>query len=265
MFNSISILNSVSILKKIISLILCLGCTHFILAQDPNAYRAGTVKHRLSLGPVASFYKNHPQHTVNTQGQVGFCASYKAEFVLKGKTNFIIGMDYMNEGLTFQGYYSKPGYTYLFDNTFAYTHDIRFQEIQIPLGLKKSFTIEKDKYYSAYALLGVGGRYLFSSYYVISNDSTGDVVYDGKGNMEFEYQTVTKLLNGKGKRFTKGFNAFIQCGLGGQYNYRETGRAIFIEVVYKYGISRLHYQGYDFSNDLNIKDSHLVFNLGLKF
>jgi len=222
-------------------------------AQDPDNYRKGSVKNRLSIGPVYSIYKNHPQHTINTHAKFGFCASYKSEILLGRKVNFLIGLDYFNQGLTFQGYYSAPGYTYLFDRTFAYTHEIREQELQLPIGFKKAFNYEKDNFYTPYFQGGVGARYIIGSYYIITNDSTGAVVYDGKGTMDFEYQ------------FAKGFNAFFWGGFGSQYNFRTTGKALFFEANYKYGISRLHYTGYQNSNDLNIKDSHVSFNIGLKF
>ena len=252
-------------IKKIIVFFLCVGSIVPINAQEANAFRKGAVKHRLSIGPVMSFYKNHPQHTINTKGQVGFCASYKSEILLGRKINFLIGMEYLNEGLSFQGYYSAPGYTYLFDRTFPYTHEIRFQELQFPIGFKRAFNVEKDKYYSPYILGGFGARFVFASYYVITNDSTGDVVYDGKGSMAFEHQVFTQLFNGKGQTITKRYNTFFQIGIGDQYNFRETGKALFFEIIYKYGISRLHYEGYNNSNDINIKDSHLIFNFGLKF
>ena len=251
--------------KKIIAILFCVWCFQPLYAQDANPYRKGAVKHRLSIGPVISFYINNPQHTTNTQGQTGFCASYKAEILLDRKFNLLIGMEYLNEGLIFQGYYSAPGSTYLFDKTFAYTHDIRFQEVQIPIGFKRSFNLEKNSFYTPYILGGFGARLIFASYYVITNDSTGNVLYDGKGNMSFEHQALTQILNGKGQAITKGFNTFLQFGLGSQYNFRDTGKALFFEMIYKYGISRLHYEGYQNSNDLNIKDSNLTISFGYRF
>ncbi len=251
-------------IKKIVVILMCV-CGIAVQAQDPNAYKKGTVKHRLSIAPVASFYKNHPQHTTNTKGKRGFSAAYKAELLLGRRINLLLGLEHMNQNVTFQGYYSAPGATYLFDKTYAYTHEIRMKEVQVPFGFKRSFNNEKDSKYSTYFSGGVGARYMYGSYYVISNDSTENVVYDGKGNLEFEHQVLTQLLNGNGKSFTKRFNTFIFCGLGVQYNFRDSGKGLFFEVGYKYGISRMHYSGYQNSNSLNIKDAQLLYNFGFKF
>ncbi|HLC83634.1 MAG TPA: outer membrane beta-barrel protein [Bacteroidia bacterium] len=222
-------------------------------AQDGMPYRKGKVKHRISIGAVKSYYINHPQHTRNTKAKFGFTASYKSEILLGRKTNILIGLDYFNHSVIFNGYYKAPTYTYLYDETFAYTHEIRIQEIQIPLALKITFNSEKEHFYSPYFIGGVGARYIFGAYSVISNDSTELTVYDAKDNIDFENQRVRK-----------GLNAFYHAGLGIQYNFRDSGRALFFEVNYRYGISRFHYDGNEGSNNLNIKDNHLVFAIGMR-
>jgi hypothetical protein len=223
------------------------------LSQEGMPYRKGKVKHRLSVGGIKSFYQNHPEHTVNIKAKFGFDASYKAELLMGRKANLLIGLEYQNTGLTFNGYFSKPGYTYLFDRTYAYTHDIRIQEVQLPLAIKISFNSEKEHFYSPYFIGGIGARYIFGSYTVISNDSTGVTVFDAKDNIDFENQLLLK-----------GLNAYFQAGLGLQYNIRNSARAFFFEFNYKYDISRIHYDGNDHSNDLNIRDGHLIFSVGFR-
>jgi hypothetical protein len=222
-------------------------------SQDSYAYRQGRIKHRLSAGVVKSYYINHPQHTDHTMGELGYSASYKAEYFIRGRANVMLGADFLNFGLTFRGYYKKPGYTYLFDGTFPYTHEIRINEAELPLTVKVTFNHEKEKTNSPYFVGGVGARYIISSYTVITNDSTGITLYDGKDNIDFETH-----------RLMKGMSSFYEIGFGFQHNYRNTARAIFFEVNYKYGISRLHYDGNDGSNDLNIKDDHLSFLVGIR-
>ncbi len=222
-------------------------------AQDGEPYRKGKVRHRASFGLIKSFYKNHPQHTSNTKALTGFSFAYNSEILSGRRYNLLIGLEYQNTGLKFQGYYKKPTYTYLFDTTFAYTHEIRVQEVQLPLSVKLTFNHEKESFVSPYFIGGIGARYIFASYTVISNDSTGTTVYDGKDNIDFENQ-----------RLMKGLNAFYHAGFGLQYNYRKTGRAIFFEMQYKYNISRMHYDGNDHSNDLNIKRGDLVFTFGMR-
>lgn len=223
-------------------------------SQDGFPYRKGKVRHRISAGPVISFYKNHPFHTINTKPKLGANVAYKAEVLLGRKTNLLVGLEYLSQGLTFNGYYKAPNATYLFDKTYAYTHELRYNEVQLPIGFKLAFNKEKDMPVSAYTFGGVGFRYIFNSYIVITNDSTNTSPYDGAGTIGFENEIVVK-----------GFNAFFYGGLGLQKNFRDTGKALFFELTYRYGISRIRYDGYLNSNNLNIKESNLAITLGFRF
>lgn len=240
-------------IKITYSLLFIFAIVFNLNAQDVIPYRKCKVKHRISIGAVKSFYINHPQHTRNTKAKFGFTASYKSEILSGRKTNLLIGLDYFNHSVIFNGYYKAPTYTYLYDETFAYTHEIRIQEIQIPLALKITFNSEKEHFYSPYFIGGIGARYIVAAYTVISNDSTGLTVYDAKDKIDYENQRVRK-----------GLNAFYHAGLGIQYNFRDSGRALFFEFNYRYGISRFHYDGNEGSNNLNIKDNHLVFSIGMR-
>ena len=222
-------------------------------AQIKSPYRPYRLTHRIGVGVVSSFYKNNALHTINTKAKPGFCISYKSELFLGRKTNLLLGLEYFSHGVSFNGYYSAPGNTYLFDETYSYKHELRIQELQLPLAVKLAFNSEKDKPFTAYLFGGVGARYIFSSYAVITNDSTGNAVYDSKVNVDLKY------------RFIKGLNTFLHIGFGLQSNFRKSGGAAFFEVTYKYGISPLHYAGYKHSNDLDIKDAHLAFLVGFRF
>ncbi len=246
-------IKKVSHLKKIVPLCF-FSLTLLVCHAQPDLYRIGKIKHRISVGPVVSKYKNNSLHTINTKAKPGFCLSYKTEVFLGKKTNLLLGLDYFNQGLSFNGYYSTPGHTYLFDKTFSYKHELRIQEFQLPIGVKIAFNQEKVHFYTPYLMLGVGVRYIFSSYAIITNDSTGNTVYDDKASVDFQYQFVAK-----------GLNAFFHGGLGIQSNFRKTGGAAFFEIIYKYGISRLHYTGFQNSNDLYIKDAHIGISIGVRF
>lgn len=223
-------------------------------AQENFQFHLGKVKHRLSAGPVMSFYKNNLQQTINTKAKPGFNAAYKSEIFLDRKTNLIVGLEYLSQGFTFHGYYSAPNHTYLFDKIFPYSHEIHYQEIQLPILLKNLFKAEVPKSYSPYYFLGIGFRYIFKSSAFITSDSTQNTIYDGKTDVTFE----NHFLN-------KHFNALFQCGLGTQRNFKEKGSTLFIEFTYKYNISRLHYEGYQNSNNLNIRDACLSITVGFRF
>jgi hypothetical protein len=226
----------------------------FVFAQkNSEPYKTFKVKHRINFGPVVSLYKNDPHHTINTKAKPGANVAYKAEILLGRKTNLLLGLEYESQGLIFSGYYKDTGYTYLFDKTFPYTHELRFNEVQLPVGLKLGLNREKEHPSTAYVFGGVGARYIFNSYSVITNDSTETSPYDGKSNIGFEHEFVAK-----------GFNAFFYGGFGIQKNFRASAKAVFFEFNYKYGISRLHYSGYQNSNNLNIKNNSLAITVGFR-
>ena len=241
------------LIKHIYILIIFISAFSNSFAQDGEPYRKWKVKHRISFSPIKSFYTNHPQHTINTKAKTGFDFAYKAELLLGRRTNFILGLDYFNYGLKFNGYYAKPGFTYLYDKSFAYTHEIRIQEVQMPLALKVAFNAEQSHFVTPYFIGGIGARYIIGSYTTISNDSTEITVYDAKDNIDYEHQRITKNLNG-----------FYHVGLGIQRNYRNSGRAIFFEMSFQRGFSRFHYDGDAGSNDLNIRGNHLLFTFGFR-
>lgn len=217
--------------------------------------KASKLKHRISVGPVISLFKNDPHFTTNTKAKAGVNVAYKSEILLGRKTNVLLGLEYMSQALKFNGYYADSGHTYLYDESFSYLHEIRYNEVQVPIGLKLAFSSEKENPYTGYLFGGIGFRYILSSYVVISSDSTETTPYDGKGTIGFEHELVTK-----------GFNAFYQGGLGVQKNLRATaGRAVFLELTFKRGFSRIHYTGFKDSNNINFRDNNIAITFGLRF
>lgn len=223
-------------------------------SQDAYSKHSRRIKHRLSVGPVISFYKNHPKLTTATKAEAGFNAAYKMDILLVRHTFLHTGIEFLSQGTKFYGYYKAPQHTYLFDETFPYYHEIRYNEVQIPLGFKHTLNNEKDNFYTPYYYGGIGFRYIVKSMTYIENDSTQVPVYDGKTDLTFEHHLIDKKLN-----------AFYHLGLGIQKNFRNSGKAFFIEFTFKYSISRLHYTGFNNSNSLNIRDANLAITLGLKF
>ncbi|MCW3085569.1 MAG: hypothetical protein JWP12_2935 [Bacteroidetes bacterium] len=234
-------------------LLLCILFSGFAQAQYDQPYRKGRVKHRIGGGVVISLYKNDPHFAVNTKAKAGYAVSYKSEIILGHKTNLLIGLEYMSQGLTFNGYYADTGYTYLYDKTFSYTHEIRYNELQMPIGFKLALNKEADRPVTFYLFGGIGFRYILNSYTVISSDSTQTSPYDGKGSVGFEHHIISPY-----------FNAFYQGGLGLQKNFRASAKAVFFEVTYKYGLSRIHYTGFENSNNINIKESNITILIGLR-
>jgi hypothetical protein len=243
-----------SLCSSVVKLILLLLLSFPSYSQQVESRKPSILRHRISVGPVFSFYKNDPHFAVNTKSKIGANVAYKTEILLGRRTNVLLGLEYMSQGLKFNGYYADTGYTYLFDETFAYTHELRYNELQLPVGLKLALNSEKEYAATPYLIGGVGARYIFNSYITISSDSTETSPYDGKGSIGFEHEL-----------FAKGLNAFFFGGIGIQKNYRSTAKAIFFELTFKRGFSRIHYEGYQKSNNINIRDRNLAITLGLRF
>jgi hypothetical protein len=164
-------------------------------SQEIKSNKPSILRHRISAGPVISFYKIDPHYAINEKGKTGANISYKTEILLGRRTNVLLGLEYMSQGLKFNGYYADTGYTYFFDESFAYTHEIRYNEVQVPIGLKLALNSDKESPVTPYLFGGVGARYIFNSYVVISSDSTNVSPYDGKSDIGFEHELIAKSLN----------------------------------------------------------------------
>lgn len=203
---------------------------------------------------MLSFFGKDPHALAKANPLFGFTVNYTSEISIIDNLNVLAGLTYTNQALQFNGYYVAPGYTYIFDNTFAYTHRLRFQSIQLPISLKFNLNTEDDHNYTPYFMLGFGFSYLYSAKTTITSDSTGNSIYKGKTDLAFE----NFVFNNK-------FNSFFQGGFGLQKNMRKKERALFLDFIYKFDISRLYYTGYQNSNNIRFRNSNLSIVVGLKF
>lgn len=233
-----------------VALILSLSYCCFAQDKVPSKYRPNNL---IYAGAVVPFYSNNPYHTIDTQGAFSFNAGYKKIIrVLEG--SFECGVEYVNEGLSFKSYYFAPGYSKLYDKTFPYTHDVRMNELQIPLLFRHTFNKENKHKATPYFTAGWALRILMYSSTSIQSIADGTEVYSGQTDLSFQYPFPWN-----------NFGSLLQGGLGLQFNNIQTQSALFFELNYKLGISAFHYTGANASNDLIIKDSNLTINVGYKF
>lgn len=238
--------------KKNLFLLIAFACITNCFAQG-YYFRFPPVHHRFSAGGTFSFFSKDPHVMDGIRPLIGYTAGYSAEIEVLDYASLLVGVSYISQGTQFHGYYAAPGYTYKFDGNFAYTHRLRYQMAQLPIGMKFNFNSEADNTVTPYGLLGIGFSYIFSAKTTIS-DSTGTRIYKG-----------TTDLKNENSVFLKGLNSFAQAGLGIQKNNRDNGKAIFLEFVYKYDVSRLNYAGYQNSNRINFRNSNVSVIVGLKF
>jgi hypothetical protein len=239
--------------KKIIVLLATLIYTGTSSGQGIY-YQTISLKHRISGGAMLSFFGKDPHALTKVNPLFGFTAGYASEIDIIDNLNLLVGLTYTNQALQFNGYYVAPGHTYIFDNSFAYTHRLRFQNIQLPISLKFNLNTEADNAYTPYLMLGFGFSYLYNAKASITSDSTGNRIYNGKADLAFENFV-----------FNKKFNSFFQGGFGIQKNMRKKEKALFLDFIYKYDIARLYYTGHEDSNAIRFRNSSLSVVVGLKF
>ena len=239
-------------IKKIVILLVATVLAGNCFAQ--GFYFQPVFKNRISGGAIFSFFGKDPHVAKNIKPLFGFCVNYNCEIELVDNTSILAGLTYSNQAVQFNGYYVAPGYTYLFDETFPYTHRLRFQSIQLPLAVKFNLNLEEDNAYTPYFMLGLGVTYLYSAKVTVVSDSTDNRVYRGITDMGFENHLIHKKIN-----------TFAQGGIGLQKNMRKKERALFLEFIYKMDFSRLSYTGFENSNNVHLRNSSVSVNVGIKF
>jgi hypothetical protein len=223
-------------------------------SQKDNKHKI-KIKHLVSFAPILSLYKSDPHFTTDTKGKAGYCISYKTEFVTGKKLNYVAGLDFVDQRFSFKGYFAAPMHTYIYDKTFAYTHSLNIQEIQVPLGIRFSFFEKPVNNYVPYFTGGIKFRYLLKTTTIIRDDSTKTNVYTGTkpSSISFESNIPSAKIN-----------SCFQAGFGIQRNYEELNSAMFFEITFNYGISRFQYVGNTNSNNLGIRNAFVAFAFGWK-
>lgn len=240
--------------KKNLVLLIAFACMANCCLAQGYYFRFPPVHHRFSAGATFSFFSKDPHVIKSIHPLIGYTASYSSEIEVLDYASLMIGVSYINVGTQFDSYYVAPGYTYVFDGNFGYTHRLRYQMAQVPISMKFNFNSEADHFFTPYLIVGIGLSYLLNAKTTITDDSTDTRLYKGKADLSNENSVLLK-----------GLNSFGQAGFGIQKNNRDNGRAIFLEFLYKYDVSRLHYAGYQNSNRINFRNSNVSVIVGMKF
>lgn len=240
-------------LPKCILSIWALLALQFYATAQGETYKKKRTNKRIYIGTLAAFYSNNPDHTIDTKGKTSFNFGFKRTFNIF-TTNIDVGLEYVNQGFSFNSYYFAPGYSKLYDKTFPFTHNIRMNELQVPILLKQPLGKESKNKVSSYLALGWAWRIIMYSRTSIASTNDGIQVYDGLTDINFKYPFPWKH-----------FGSLLQAGLGLQFNNLHTHTALFFETYYKLSISPYIYTGNVNTNNLLIKDSNISINVGYKF
>ena len=117
-------------------------------AQDAIPTKIHSNK-RIYGGAVIPFYINNPDHTVETKGGFAFNIGFKRTFRIFDNS-LETGIEYVNHEVSFRSYYFAPGYSKLYDKTFPFLHDLKINELQLPIIFKQTFGKETKNQATSY-------------------------------------------------------------------------------------------------------------------
>lgn len=211
-------------------------------------------KTRVSFFPNVSFYKNDV-NSANTVPKKSFGICVKEEFYIEKITRLLIGLTYLNQGLTFESYYRAPGYPLTANTGYNFVHKINFQEVRLPVQAKLNFNGSEEKDGNGYLFFGWEGRFIFKTKAEVSEKQTGTLIWANKNEkLEMEHKFIFKQAGSE-----------LAIGSGYEYKVYKHKHAVFMELCYHYSLSRFIYTGNNDSNFQKIKNHNLEFGVGYKF
>jgi hypothetical protein len=226
-----------------------------IQPQNPQASRH--VKVRLDFGLMALFIANDPHYTTGTAALgTPYTIGLKLDIPIQKNAEILVGADYMNEEFNFFSYYFAPHYSFLYNDSLFYNHDIQMSELQIPVLYKINFSQENRNIKTFYLTLGWAYRLLFynNAYITNPNASRNTFLWEGQNDITSKFP----LFGPRG-------SGLLEAALGYQHNALRNGNAWFLEVEYKLGLSSFIYSGnMQGSNNVEFTLNTLSFKFGLR-
>jgi hypothetical protein len=209
----------------------------------------------MGFGAV-SFYSGDDRVISGLTSKMGGGLSFRVEIHLLQELSFVAGLEAMSQGFSVDTYYFAPGYSVLYDKNYHFQHDIRIYEATLPLLFKESLagSKEDDSRNNLYLLFGYELKYNLYSQATITDTNDGAVVFDNAVNMPYEHQFTGNLV---------GHN--LMCGMGFNHNILPGKHTFFMELDYRYGLSRYVYNGHDNSNSTTFHNAMLSFGVGLRY
>lgn len=225
-----------------------------LLSRQAHARDESNYLFRFYGGPVLAFYNNDPDYTINTKARASFTLGGRMEYLFNGYNSITVGAEYVTHALGFDSYFFNPGQLPVYDKTFPYHHNVRLHEVHVPLLAKFNFIKENDQPFNAYVLAGCSYRYIFSSYAIITSNINGAYAWTGNIHADMEYPLIVRSGS-----------SLLVAGFGTERNFQPQRTAAYIELQYKFGLSRFRYEGSGTAREFFIKDSFLAVNIGYKF
>ncbi len=202
---------------------------------------------------VNGIYTNY----VNSlSAKTGYMFGIVEEIPVQKRSYIQIGLQILKDGVTFNSYYFAPGYSFLYDGSENFTHNVDMNEIHIPILYKFPLGPTDRKNRSVYMTFGWKFRYISYTNSQITDNNTGYLVW----NQERDVSSVYKIISQYG-------SSIFEASIGYQRNTKKKKkRGWYMNLEYNYGISPLFYSGNgQGSNDVIFHLNTLIFKIGKLF
>jgi len=211
---------------------------------------AGLVLGAAGTTGISSNYVN------GISNKLGYTFGLIEEIPVQSTAYIDVGIEILEEGLSFNSYFFAPGYSSTYNGDEIYNHDIVMNEIQVPVLYKFQLGPPDRKLRSLYMTLGLKLRYITYTNSTVTSDSTGYLVWEGQKDLTF-YR----------KLFSPFAGSLFEMSLGYQRNTKaKRKRGWYMELEYNYGFSPLVYSGNkDGSNNIVFRLNSLMFKIGKIF
>jgi hypothetical protein len=209
---------------------------------------------RVAASPLVGFYSTNLKHASKPSQRMSAMLSVRHELKLdrSNKLFFLYGAEYLVHGMNYKSYYFKQDSLPLYTGKLNYSYSAYAHEARLPVQFRLSFRNEKNAVASPYVLLGYQLRYItFSKLQVAQN---GNVVVNESVDMKFKNGLITSKIN-----------SGITLAFGFQKNPINTTVNPFVEVSWQYGFSPYYFQKPYAANNVNMNNSFLGLNVGLRF
>jgi lipoprotein signal peptidase len=174
---------NISLLKNLIIIIVVF--TNNIFAQDapktPHHYFTF-----VSAGVGYSVFQGNNKYVSNLKPLVSYYLTAKEEWQYSEKINFLLGMDFISSGATFNSYYfTVPDSSRIYDNNLNYSYKTRFNQFNVPILVRINYFDKKKDRHCYYTDFGASLQFLIPGRIQVK-DEVGNIIKNGVGYTRFE-------------------------------------------------------------------------------
>ncbi len=238
-------------LKIIISFLFC-----FALLTNAQERVDKRFHMRFAMGPVIEKFYNNKNHTASTRQKASFFFAIRPEIRIGRRRQVALmpGFEYLYHGLTFNSYYFKEGYDFLYDKEFKYKYTVTASELLLPLLVKLAPQKESKKHVTPFGTAGYVFRYMMpANLQITSIEINNDLV------------TKSTALKLEHPFYASNIASYLHLGGGFQRNILQTHKAFVFELNLRISLQRFGIKETYTPSSLFIRNHWLNLSVGYKF